>query len=269
MTIRFSAALSLAIIATAAAIAPVRAHAQAPVASDTSNEIRRPAGAVDLIAFVPGAVAAEAGAATGTGYGWAGYDGATRTPLVGATAEVRLGARLVIGAGSTYAARDGQDHAELRPSVFARYQILDQAHHGLDLGGAIAYRQDRFVSEEGMLQGTLSLGVHGDVGAVLMNLGYGQDGEGDDHIGNARLIAFRHLADALHVGIDSNIQWLFDSTDPNRAQHGTPSLELTVAPAITYGVGPVVLTLEVGWSGVEFDQFRSGVLAISGVGTSF
>jgi hypothetical protein len=269
MTIQLSAALPLAVVATATAVALVRADAHAPVASDTSNEILHPTATVDEMRFVPGTVEADAGAALGTGFGWAGYDGATRTPLVGATADVRLGARLVIGAGATYAARDSNDRAEFRPSVFARYQILDQSRHGVDLGAAIAYRQDRFVSEDGLLQGTLSVGVRGDAGAILMSLGYGQDGEGDDHVGDARLVALRHLVGTLHVGVNGHAQWLLDSSDPNRAQHGTPSLELTVAPTLTYGVGTTTLTLEVGWSGVDFDQFRGGVLAVGGVGTSF
>lgn len=269
MTIQFSAALPLAVLATATAAATVRADTHAPVASDTNNEVHRPAATVDPMRFVPGTVDADAGAALGTGFGWAGYDGATRTPMVGAMADVRLGARLVIGAGATYAARDSNDRAEFRPSVFARYQILDRAHDGVDLGAAIAYRQDRFVSEEGLLQATLSLGVHGDTGALLASLAYGQDGEGDDHLGDARLVALRRLVGTLHLGVDGHVQWLLDSSDPNRALHGTPSLELTVAPTLTYGVGPAMLTLEVGWSGVDFDQFRSGVLAVGGVGTSF
>jgi hypothetical protein len=152
---------------------------------------------------------------------------------------------------------------------FVRYQILDRVHSGVDLGAAIAYRQDRFVSEEGLLQATLSLGLRGDTGALLMSLAYGQDGEGDDHLGDARLVALRRLVGTLHIGVDGHVQWLFDSTDPNRALHGTPSLELTVAPALSYSVGPAMLTLEVGWSGVDFDQFRSGVLAVGGIGTSF
>ena len=269
MTIQFSTALPLAIIATASAVGTVRADAPAPVASDKTPERGRSIAAVDPVRFVPGAVAAEAGAATGAGYGWGGYDGATTTPLVGASAEVRVSARLVVGAGATYAAHDGEDRAELRPSVLVRYQILDQATRGVDLGASVAYRQDRFVSEEGMFQAMLSLGVHGDAGTALMSLGYGQDGEGDDHLGDARLVAFHHLAGALHVGLDGHVQWLFDSSDPNRALHGTPSLELAVAPAIAYGVGPVMLTLEVGWSGVDFDHFRSGALAVGGIGTSF
>jgi hypothetical protein len=269
MTIQFSAALPLAALATATAVASVYADGHAPVANDTNSELHRPAATVGPMRFVPGAVDADAGAALGTGFGWAGYDGATRTPMVGATADVRLGTRFVIGAGATYAARDSNDSAELRPSVFVRYQILDQAHDRVDLGAAIAYRQDRFASEEGLLQGTLSLGMHGDTGALLASLGYGQDGEGDDHVGDTRLVALRHLVGTLHLGLDGHVQWLLESSDPNRALHGTPSLELTIAPTLTYGVGPAMLTLEVGWSGVDFERFRSGVLAVGGLGTSF
>jgi hypothetical protein len=265
-TTPLSVALPLAVLATAVA-APPRAHAQ-PVASEPRNEATT-AAPVELARYVPGAVAAEAGAPAATGCGWAGYDGATRTPLVGATADVRLGRRVVLGAGATYAARDPDSRAEVRPSVFARVQILDQTHHGLDLGAAVAYRQDRFVTEEGLLQATLSLGMHGDAGAILMSVGYGQDGEGDDHLGDARLVAFRHLAGPLHLGLDGHVQWLFDSSDPNRLQHGTPALELSVAPAVAMDVGPVMLLVEVGWSGVDFEQLRSGVLALGGVGTSF
>jgi hypothetical protein len=266
MSISFSAAFPLAVaVSVAVALAPLRADAQS-VAGDPESHLLA---AAEPARFVPGTVAATAGAAAGTGSGWAGYDGATRTPLVGAAADVRLGHRIVVGAGATYAARDSHQAAELRPSVFARFQILDQAHRGIDLGAALAYRQDRFVSEEGLLQATLSLGLRGDLGTVLVNVGYGQDGEGDDHVGDARLVAFRRLAGPLHVGIDGHVQWLFDSTDPNRIQHGTPGLELTVAPTMSYGVGPIQLLIEAGWSGVDLEQFRSGVLAVGGVGTSF
>jgi hypothetical protein len=251
MSIQLSIALPFSVLCTVTVATPLRADP------------------VELARLVPGIIAAAAGAPAATGMSWAAYDGATHTPLVGAAADVRLGTRVVIGTAATYASRTSEEPAELRPSVFARVQILDQAKHGIDLGTGFAYRQDRFVSEEGLLQATLSLGVHGEIGAVLVNLGYGQDGEGDDHLGDARLVAFRTVAGTLHVGFDGHVQWLFDSSDPNRAQHATPSLELTVAPAITYGVGPALVMLEVGWSGVDFAQFRSGVLALGGVGASF
>lgn len=38
---------------------------------------------------------------------------------------------------------------------------------------------------------------------------------------------------------------------------------------MTYGVGRMMLVLEVGWSGVDLERFQSGVLALGGVGASF
>jgi hypothetical protein len=257
---------AFALAAVAAAASPARA--QLPAAAEDTTALRRGL-AAEPVRFSPGIVAADTGTALGASVAWAGYDGATRTPLMGASAEVRLGARVVIGAGATYAARDASEPAAVRPSALARIQLLDQPSHGLDLALAAAYRQDRFVSEDGLFQATVALGVHGDAGAVLVNLGYGQDGEGDDHLGDARVVAFHHLVGRLQVGLDGHVQWLFDSSDPNRGQHDTPSLELTVAPAMSYGVGPVTLTFEVGWSGIERDVFQGGVLALGGVGTAF
>lgn len=270
MTIHRSAVLSIAVASTAAALAPSPASAETPSATEAASAgAGRVAIAVDPVRFLPGTVAAETGAPTGVGAGWAGYDGATGTPLVVVAADVRLGTRVVVTAGASYAARDNDEPAALRPSVLARVQVLDQHSHGIDLGVAAAYRQDRFVAEEGLFQGTLSVGLRGELGAVLGSLGYGQDGEGDDHLGEARLVALHPLTGALHVGFDGHVQWLFDSTDPNRALHGTPSLELMAAPAMTYGVGPMMLMLEVGWSGVDLEQFHSGVVALGGVGTAF
>jgi len=270
MTIHRLVAPSIAAVSAVVILAATPASAQVPSASnEPSASARWSAAAVDPARFVPGAIVAEAGAPLATSAGWGGYDGATRTPLVGATAEVRLGSRIIIGAGATYAARNTEEPASVRPSVLARGQILDQASHGIDLGVAVAYRQDRFVTEDGLFQGTVSAGLHGDVNAVLASIGYGQDGEGDDHMGEARLIALHRLAGALHVALDGHAQWLLDSTDPHRVQHATPSLEVTIAPAITYSVGPTVVMLEIGWSGVDVDRFHSGVLALGGVGTYF
>jgi hypothetical protein len=256
-------------VAAAAVLAASPVQAQVPgTVEDPTAALHRPV-TPDPARFLPGVLSASAGTPLGAGTAWGGYDGATRTPVTGAATEVRLGSRVVLGAGVTYAARDTSEPAALRPSALARVQVLDQASHGIDLAVAAAYRQDRFVSEDGLFQTTVSLGVHGDAGGVLVNLGYGMDGEGDDQLGEARLVAFRPLASALHVGVDGHVQWLFDSSDPHRDLHSTPSLELTLAPAMTYAVGPVTLLAEVGWSGVDRGGFRSGLLALAGAGTAF
>jgi hypothetical protein len=256
-------------VAAVAVLAASSARAQVPSAAEEPGAILHRTVALDPARFLPGVIAASAGAARGAGIAWGGYDGATRTPLTGAAAEVRIGARLVLGAGVTYAARDTSEPAALRPSVLARVQILDQPSHGIDLDLATAYRQDRFVSEEGLFQATASLGVRGDAGGLLVNLGYGMDGEGDDHLGDARAVAFRRLASALYVGVDGHVQWLFDSSDPNRDLHSTPTLEFTMAPAMIYATSSVTLVLEVGWSGVDRGAFHSGLIALAGAGTTF
>lgn len=254
----------------AVAVAASPAHGQAPgAAEEDPSAARHSTSAPDAARFLPGVIAARTGTALGAGTAWGGYDGATRTPLTGAATEVRLGRRVVVGAGVTYAARDTSEPAALRPSALARVQILDQASHGIDLGVAAAYRQDRFVSEDGLFQATVSLGIRGEAGVVVVNLGYGTDGEGDDQLGDGRLVAFRRLASGLHAGVDGHVQWLFDSSDPNRSLHSTPTLDLTVAPAMTYAAGPVTLLAEVGWSGVDRGGFHSGLLALAGAGTAF
>lgn len=254
-------------VAAVAAAAP--AHAQVPTAVEDPSAAPHGTPADDPARWLPGVISATTGTALAVGTAWGGYDGATRTPLTGAATEVRLGRRVVIGAGATYAARDDQEPAALRPSALVRVQILDQPSHGLDLHVAAGYRQDRFSGEDGMFQAAVALGIRGDAGSVVLNLGYGLDGEGDDQLGEARLVAFRRLASTLHVGLDGHVQWLFDSDDPNRDLHSTPTLALSVMPALTYGVGPVTLLAEAGWSGVDRGGFRNGLLALAGAGTAF
>jgi hypothetical protein len=219
--------------------------------------------------FLPGALAPEAGAARAVGFGWAGYDGATGTAIMGATTEVRLGARVVLGASAVRAPGNDLRAAGVRPSVVARVQVLDQRRHGLDMGLALAYREDRFTGEEGFFQGTVMLGARGALGTVLANLAYGQDGEGDDHEGELRLAALARLTTNLNLGIDGHVRRSLDSTDPRRLAHGSPSLEYVVGPTLAYGLGTWGLTVQGGWSGARLDRYQSGVVALGGLGTLF
>jgi hypothetical protein len=263
------ARLAAWVVAAATAIAASPARAQAPSAGEAPSVATQGVAAADPARWLPGVISASAASALAIGTAWAGYDSATHTPLTGAATEVRLGRRVVLGAGATYAARDDQEPAALRPSALVRVQVLDQPSHGLDLDVAAGYRQDRFSGEDGLFEATVALGVRGDAGGVVLNLGYGMDGEGDDQLGEARLVTFRRLASALHVGLDGHIQWLFDSSDPNRDLHSTPTLALSVMPVMTYGAGPVTLLVEAGWSGVDRGGFRNGLLALAGAGTAF
>jgi hypothetical protein len=219
--------------------------------------------------FLPGAVAPEAGEALVTGLGWGGYDGATHAPLVGALAEARIGSRLVIGVGATYAAASETHPGTVRPSFMARVQLLDAARHGVDGGVAVAYREDRFVDEDGFFQAAVSVGRRSSTYAWVANAAFGSDGEGDDREGDLRLAGLRRVARNLHLGLDGQVRQSLDSTDPRRTAHGTPSFAYMAGPVAALMLGPLALTLEGGMSGARTDTMHNGMAALGSVGAVF
>jgi hypothetical protein len=235
-------------------------------ADDMEKTVRASA---DPTRFLPGVVAAQAGAARVAGSGWAGYDGATHAPLMGAFAEARLARWLVLGVGVVYAQRNDLQPAAARPNVVARAQILDQRRQGIDASVAFAYREDRYVGEDGFFQGALSLDRRGEAGVLLANLSFGSDGEGDDHEGELRLVGLVRLGRSLNLGLDGDLRRSIDSTDPRRAEHGTPSFEYAAGPTATCTVGPLALFFETAVTGVQLRRFQNGLLAVGGMGAVF
>jgi hypothetical protein len=215
--------------------------------------------------FLPGAIVPEAGAARVAAIGWGGYDGATQTPLMGMTAEARLTTRIVLGAGAVYAPAAYEHPAAVRPSVVVRMQLFEQGRHGFDGGVAVAYREDRFVGEEGFIQGTFAAGYHGERNTLLGNFSYGQDGEGDDFEGELRAAALRRFGDHVNLGFDGRFRKSLWSTDAR----GNPSLEYRVGPVVAYGIGPLALTAAAGLGGVRIGRLESGFVALGGVGATF
>lgn len=269
----------LAMIAPAAFVLGVLpaapARAQAAAAEDGDARDAQQSAAVEYdqfvkasrspIRFLPGVVAPAAGGARASALGWGGYDGATKTPLMGATAEARLTSRLVIGAAAVYAPAAFDMPAAVRPSVVVRLQVLEQAHHGFDLGVAAAYREDRFVGEEGFFQGTAAFGLHGERDVLVGNVSYGQDGEGDDFEAELRAAALRRFGQHVNLGVDGQLRKSLWSTDAR----GNPSLEYRIGPVVAYGIGPVALTVAAGVGGVRMARLESGLVALGGLGFMF
>jgi hypothetical protein len=218
--------------------------------------------------FLPGTVAPEAGEALVTGLGWGGYDGATHAPLLGALAEARLGSRIVIGVGATYAAASETHPGTVRPSFMARLQLLNSEQHGVDGGIAVAYREDRFVDEQGFFQAAVSVGRRSSTYAWVANAAFGSDGEGDDRDGELRLAGLRRVG-RIHLGLDGQVRQSLDSTDPRRSAHGTPSFAYMAGPVAALMLGPLALTLEGGMSGARTDTMHNGMAALGSVGAVF
>ena len=199
---------------------------------------------------------------------WAGYDGGTRAPLLTATVEARIVGRVVFVAGAGYTA-DMPGAAALRPQLGFRAQLLDQTKHGIDGGAAVMYRQDLFTNEEGFFQGVVALERRQGPVRVVGNLLYGQDGEGDDHDGEARVAALFETRPGLLVGMDGRYRHDLWSSDPNRVARSRPEYELMAGPTVSYTRGSWAVMAETGLSTVRTTITRSGVIALAGIGSTF
>lgn len=258
--------LSLTALALTALVGG-RVHAEENADADALPEGR---GAVrkDVTRFLPTTAGASATGAADVTSAWGGYDGAAGAPVFGVTTEVRLVRRLSLIGGVAYTSANAAD-AGLRPQLGARVQVLEQAASGVDASAAFVFRQDRFTAEDGLFQGAIALGrSFGDTSAVL-NVVYGQDGEGDDHQAEIRVAAVRRLAGTLHAGLEGRYMHAFASTDPHSAAHGTPTMEAMAGPVLAVSAGSWVFVAEAGVASRQTSHLDTGLVSLAGVGTSF
>jgi hypothetical protein len=219
----------------------------------------------DVTQFLPGTLPPSSGTSRAVGAGWVGYDSAAHAPLVSATVAARLGARLVLAATAV----NSSTSTTVRPGVSARVQLLDQRRMGVDAGVSVGYRRDLFSAEGGFFQGVVSVGRRFGETGVIGNLAYGQDGEGDDRDGEARLAALRRVVAGLQLGLDGRASHSLQSTDPNRQVHGTASMTYTAGTIAAYTLGPWALMLETGITGRRTDHLHNGFVTLGGVGAVF
>jgi hypothetical protein len=237
----------------------------------TPREEQRPTAAESTTHVLPNTIAADSGSATGTGTAWGGYDGGMHAPVAVFRAEVRLLPRLVLMGGAGYAVPNalGQGGGSFRPQIGARFQVLDQRRHDVDLSVAVGFREDRFGAEDGLFQGTIAGGRRFGRTAVVMNAVYATDGEGDDHEGELRLTVLRELGAHLHLGFDGNGRRSLASSDPRRAMLGTPVAEAFGGPIAALTLGPVALLAEAGVDGVWTTTVHTGVMTAAGLAAVF
>ncbi len=217
---------------------------------------------------LPESVAATVSDDRATATTWAGYDGAKRAPLLAATVEARILGRLVLlaGAGTT-----GQTSGStgLRPQVGLRLQILDQSRHGLDGAAAVMYRQDQFTTEGGFYQAAVALQRRQGRLLLVMNLLYGQDGEGDDRQGEARLAAMLSAGHGLLFGVDGRYRHDLWSDDARGPSSDRPVAELVAGPTASFRHGTWAVMAEGGVSAVQSPATRTGLIALAGFASCF
>jgi hypothetical protein len=256
--------VSLSVLALALVSLPGRAGAEGPLAPEgEGSSFRR-----DVTRFLPTTSSAVVGSSVSVSNAWGGYDGAARTPVFSVSTELRIVRRVSLIGGIAYTSASASDPG-LRPQLGARAQLLQQAASGVDASATLLYRSDRFTSEEGLFQGSIAVGRSFGETSAVVNIGYGQDGEGDDHEGEVRVAGIRHVGGGLHVGIEGRYMHSIDSTDPHRAALGTPSMEAMAGPLVAYTAGRWSVVAEAGVSTRRTSRLDTGVTAIAGVGTAF
>ena len=218
--------------------------------------------------FLPGALDAETDSSTTVvGTGWAGYDGASKNPVANATAEAWVVPRLSLMAGFGSTTQPGD--VRLRAQGGARLRLLDQQRFGVNASVGFLYRQDRFAAEEGMLEWSALVSRRFGATLVLANFVYAQDGEGDDHEGEVRVIGLHDVGRHVHVGLDGRLRKSLGSSDPHRAEHSNPILEFNTGPLFAYSIGGVAVMAEAGLSGQKVDRLQTGLLLMGGLAAAF
>lgn len=246
------------------------AAAPASAADDDLNTplVSAAASSRDQTRFLPTTTSAVVGATASISSAWGGYDAAARTPIFGASTEVRLVPRLALTGGVSYGNAAAAD-AGLRPQVGARFQYLRQVESGLDASISVGYRGDRFTSEDGLFQGGLAFARGFGETTAVANLLFASDGEGDDHEAEVRAAVLRHVHRGLYLGAEGRYMHAVDSTDPHRAANSTPSTEALAGPVVAYAIGNWTLVAEGGAARRVTTTTQVGLTALGAVGASF
>src|SRR5262249_29423837 len=123
-------------------------------------------------------------------------------PIGGATAEVRIWGPFAIRGGAEYST----ERREARPTIGGRGQFLRQERHGIDGSFSVFYRPQGFTEPEGEIESFVSLGRRFDRVALLGNLVYGQDPEGNERDGEVRLASLYGVG-RWSLGFDSRMRF--------------------------------------------------------------
>jgi len=215
-------------------------------------------------ALLPSTLAPRVGATPALAFGFAGYDGARSSAIGGATAEVRVWGPFALRGGAEYSTI----RKEPRPTIGGRVQLLRQERHGIDGSLSVFYRPEGFTEPEGEIETFVSLGRRFDRLAVMGNLVYGQDPEGNERDGELRFASLYAMG-RWAFGVDSRLRFAIGTQKSAMAQ-AEPRFDLLAGPLASATVGPVAFFAQAGPSVLKLAGSTSaGVAALGGVGSVF
>jgi hypothetical protein len=194
-----------------------------------------------------------------------GYDSARSTPLVQGDAEVTVWGPIAIRAGAVYT----QSQDTLKPSFGLHVQALRQEKHGVDASVAVLYKPEGLTEGEGEIETVLTVSRQQGRWGLFGNVVYGQDPEASERDGEVRMAALYGVAPRLHLGLDTRVRFDLGSDEGKRRAKLEADLDLVAGPTATYGIGPLVLIAQTGFSAVRVVSTQTGMVALGGIGTAF
>jgi hypothetical protein len=218
-------------------------------------------------AFLPGVSRARNGVGHGVGYVMSGYDGVNTSTTFVASAEAVLFSRLALRLGGVYL--PSSSTRAMQPQLELRFQLSSQDHVGVDSSVALVYRRDRITQDGGIVECVLSVGRRMGRISTILNVAYGQDGEGDDRLTEVRAAGLLRARESWVIGASAAATTGWGSTDPRRAGRGEIAYQVLGGPTAAYGVGGWTVLAQSGFDYIETTRSASGIFALGGVGTSF
>jgi hypothetical protein len=215
-------------------------------------------------AFMPSTLSPRVGVVPALVSGYGGYDTAHKSAIGTIVAEVRLWGPIAIRGGVEYS----PIRNEPRPTIGGRVQLLRQDRHGVDGAFSVFYRPEGFTEPEGEIESYISLGRRFDRVALLGNLVYGQDPEGNERDGEVRVGAL-YGEGRFTLGVDARFRFAI-GTQKGTMAAAEPKLDLLAGPVAMATVGPFLLFAQAGPSLLKVTGATSwGVAGLGGVGAVF
>jgi hypothetical protein len=238
------------------------ASAEPSEGSETSPERATLSAAAGML--LPYTIAARVDSQTAFARAMGGYDSARRSAQLEGTAEIRIIGPLAARLG----VMSNDSSNKLRPTAGLRVQALSQAQQAIDMSVGAFYKPEGFTQAEGEVEFVLAFGRRFGRLGLFGNLVYGQDPEGAERDGEARLAALYAWSAALQVGIDTRLRIDLGSQAGKRRTAGEAAFDFVAGPTASYALGTVAVLAQAGLSGVDAGTPRWGAVALLGLAGS-
>jgi len=242
------------------------------VTTDLSTSAAGASRAADDGQLLPQTIAAETVQGQAYAKFTSGYDSAGQTLRLRGATEARVTGALVLRADFEHGPGTGSAD---RVGLGARYQLLRQSVHEIDLGIGALYQPKDFRGE-GNIVGAILVSRRLDRLLLAANVLGGVDSEGDDGSAEGSMAMLYRVNGAIHVGWDGRFRYNF-SDDAKRFNIQRIDWEAQLESTAMFSLGPMALLSEAGLSSLQLTApgpastptIRTGVIAMLGGAAAF